>query len=170
MVIIQSKNVFLRNINSTTDNLEEYLSWLRDTDTNKFIVSAKSDYSMGELVDYVNQKNLSDDTLFLGIFRVDSQRLIGTIKLEPIDFKEKFAWLGMLIGSKADHGKGYGFEALGLILKLAREELGLKLIYLGVDLENLAARNLYLKHGFKFNSSKLNVMELELDLKFQSIV
>jgi RimJ/RimL family protein N-acetyltransferase len=164
---IQGKKVFLRKIDPTTDNLDVYISWLRDTDTNKFIIAAKLDYSIEELVSYVNQKNFSPNTVFLGTFTVDTQRFIGTIKLEPIDFREKSAWLGMLIGSKTDQGKGYGYEALGLILKYASDELGLNKIYLGVNPHNIVARNLYLKHGFKFQMTKQSVMFLDLALKFK---
>jgi RimJ/RimL family protein N-acetyltransferase len=168
-VKIQGKKVFLRKIDPATDNLDIYLGWLRDTDTNQFILGARQDYSRKELVGYVNQKNFAPDTFFVGIFTNDAQRFIGTIKLEPINFKEKYTWLGMLIGDKSDHGKGFGFEALGLILKFANDELALKKVYLGVDPNNVAARNLYLKSGFKFDTTKLNVMDLDLDLKFKSI-
>ena len=167
---IQGKKVFLRKIDPNTDNLDAYINWLRDTDTNRFIVDAKPDYSIEELVSYVNQKNFSHNTVFLGTFTVDTQRFIGTIKLEPINFREKSAWLGMLIGSKTDQGKGYGYEALGLILKYASDELGLDKIYLGVNPDNIVARNLYLKHGFKFEMTKPSVMFVDLALKFKSIV
>ncbi len=170
MVKIEGKKVFLRKIDPAIDDLDVYLGWLRDTETNNFIISARRDYSREQLIGYVNQKNFALNTVFLGIFTTGVQRFIGTIKLEPIDFDEQSAWLGMLIGSKSDHGQGFGFEALELMLKFANDELGLKEIYLGVDSNNLVARNLYLKSGFKFDLAKLDVMHLDLGKKYNSIV
>lgn len=167
---IQGRKIFLRKIDPNTDDLGAYLGWLRDTSTNKFIVSAKPDYSMETLVSYVNQKNSAVNILFLGIFTVDVKRLIGTIKLEPIDFTDKFAWLGMLIGGKTDQGKGYGSESLDLVLDYAKYKLGLNQIFLGVDPDNEVARRLYMKHGFEFQSLKLNTMVKNLNTDLNSIV
>ena len=49
---------------------------------------------------YIKEKRNKFDCLFLGIFLKDANKHIGNIKLEPIDFENKKATLGILIGDK----------------------------------------------------------------------
>ena len=74
---------------------------------------------------------------------------IGTIKLDPIDFKEGRAWLGVMIGDSAQRGKGYGQSVLQQIAEYSLVTLELKELFLGVHKDNLPALKLYLKQGFK---------------------
>ena len=160
---ILGEKVFLRKLNIIEDNFDDYLGWLRDTQNNNFIETARTNYTMSELVAYVDQKNNAEDVLFLGIFLIESNRLVGTIKLEPIDKDSQHAWLGILIGDPEDHRKGYGSEAIMLLLNHARNDLQLKQIFLGVNSSNLPAINLYKKIGFQFAKFKLNVMFLDIN-------
>jgi RimJ/RimL family protein N-acetyltransferase len=52
-------------------------------------------------------------------------RLIGYAKLDGIGWAHGFARLELGIGDPADRGRGYGSEALNLILRYAFDELNL---------------------------------------------
>lgn len=54
--------------------------------------------------------------------------LLGTGSLEAIDWKNRSAVLGMMIGSPAARGKGYALDATHAILRFAFDELGLNRI------------------------------------------
>jgi RimJ/RimL family protein N-acetyltransferase len=161
-MILTGKKVFLRELTPDTDDFGNYLGWLRDTQNNSYIEAVRKNYTMEELIDYVNLKNSSLNVLFFGIFTIEPQRLIGTVKLEPIDRDIKEAWLGVLIGDPADHRKGFGFDALTLILNHARNDLNLKKIFLGVNPANIPAIYLYEKIGFHFDKSRGNVMFIDI--------
>ena len=99
----------------------------------------------------------SDNCIFLGIF--NNTRHIGNIKFEPIDFIEKYAIMGVLIGDKEWQGKGVFKE----IFKQTSKELyslGINKIYLGVDTNNFNAISSYIKTGFKIIETKDNTHKM----------
>ena len=109
-----------------------------------------------ELREYIEKKSANPDTMFYGIFLLDGDRHIGTIKLEPIDRVNKKAVLGILIGDKREWGKGYGPEAMRLLIDYCIEE-GL-MVGLGVLAQNEAAIRAYKRVGFEEVSRALGAV------------
>jgi ribosomal-protein-alanine N-acetyltransferase len=157
-MILRSEGILLREIDLQRDDLAAYLGWLRDVRNNSFISSARDDFQMSELQTYISQKNESTQSLLLGIFHGETQEMIGTVKLEPIDVAAQTAWLGIMIGEPSARGIGVGFRTLVLLTNYACENLGLKNIYLGVDPSNEPAIALYKKVGFAYSDEVKNVM------------
>jgi RimJ/RimL family protein N-acetyltransferase len=157
------KRLYLKTLNPNFDNLDNYLSWLRDINNNRFIESARKDYSKEELVDYINDKNDSAKALLLGIFENHTSTLFGTIKLEPIDLDTKTGWVGILIGDPNNHGKGYGFESLDILFLYCNSILKIERIFLGVSPNNFPALKLYENFGFLPINDKKNVMYLDIE-------
>lgn len=158
-----STRLSFRRLDPSKDDFRDYLSWLRDTENNQFINSADKDFKLSDLKYFVNQKNESDTAILLGIFLLKKPKLIGTIKLEPIDHSSKSTWLGMLIGDVPSRGQGYGFEALSAVLEYAFNVLMLKKVFLGVDKMNSAARHLYLKIGFRVSEENDSSFTMTID-------
>ena len=156
------KNLYLRELNPDLDELASYLGWLRDVNNNRFIESARNDYSLEELKLYIHSKNNSAQALLFGIFDFHASKLIGTIKLEPIDLEHKTVWLGILIGDPKNQGKGYGFEALDIACNFCNSLLKLHRIFLGVSPDNIPAKKLYKKFGFLPYNDERNLMYLDI--------
>jgi RimJ/RimL family protein N-acetyltransferase len=156
------KRLYLRTLNPDFDNLDNYLNWLRDINNNRFIESARKDYSKAELVEYINGKNDSAKALLLGIFENHTSTLFGTIKLEPIDLDTKTGWVGILIGDPNNHGRGYGFESLDILFLYCSSILKIEKIFLGVSPNNFPALKLYEKIGFLPTGDKDNEMYLDI--------
>lgn len=132
---------------------------------NQYILSADKSYSMQQLVEYIVSRNSSSGALLLAIFLKPDLRMIGTIKLEPIDYSSHIAWLGMLIGDLPSRGQGYGFEALTAVLGHAFNEMQLRRVFLGVDKMNYPAINLYSKIGFHVTEEKDSSFTMAIDPK-----
>ncbi len=75
-------------------------------------------------------------------------RPVGCVHYQRIDREEGTAEYGIFIGEDDAIGKGYGSEAADLALKYAKEELGLKRVYLRVFAFNAAAISSYTHAGF----------------------
>lgn len=83
-----------------------------------------------------------------GIELRENKKLIGTIHLSEINYKNKDANIGFWL-SKKYWGKGLAKEALNLILNFGFKKLKLKRIQARVLHKNIRARNLLKSSGFK---------------------
>ena len=83
------------------------------------------------------------------IVLLEGDTLIGQISLHNIDHLNRNAFFGLAIGEAEHRGKGYGTEALRLVLNYGFNTLNLHNIMLSVDADNIAAVNCYKKLGFK---------------------
>ncbi|NQS89568.1 GNAT family N-acetyltransferase [Patescibacteria group bacterium] len=146
--IINGERIYLRELNQE-DISPEYCNWLNDPMVNKFLETKKT--TIEELKQYVKEKKENSNCLFLGIFLKENNKHIGNIKLEPIDFNNKRATIGILIGNKDYWGKGIAAEATKLLVNYAFNSLDLKEVNLGVISENKAAIKVYKKVGFKID-------------------
>lgn len=140
-------DVYLRGL--TEDDADgSYLNWLNDQEVTKYLESGFFPYSKSNLKEYIISKSFRSDAVMLAIVEKKSERHIGNVKLEPINWIHRTAEFGILIGEKDVHGKGYGTQVLRLILDYAFFTLNLRKITLGVVAENTAAVRLYKKMGF----------------------
>lgn len=76
--------------------------------------------------------------------------LIGTANLVEIDWKNKNAFHGMMLGDKEMRGKGYGLDTVMAIMKFSFEELGLQRLDSSIIQYNEASLKMYIeKCGWK---------------------
>lgn len=143
---IDGTNIYLKILDKENAT-EEYCDWLNDPIANKYLETRQA--TVSDLKKYVTEKFEAGDCLFFGIFWKENNKHIGNIKLEPIDFTDKKATLGILIGDKNFWGKGIGTETVNLIADYAFNDLKLGEVNLGVISENKPAIRLYEKCGFK---------------------
>ena len=76
----------------------------------------------------------------LGIYLRDSGRVIGDVALQDIDRANRSCTVGMGIARIADRGRGYGKQALSLLLGYGFRYLGLERIAANTLDVNAAAR------------------------------
>ncbi len=74
---------------------------------------------------------------------------IGNSGLHAIDWKNRSAELGIVIGEKDYWDRGCGTDAVRLLLRLAFGEMNLHRVYLRVDEDNLRGIRCYEKCGFQ---------------------
>ncbi|HKZ70991.1 MAG TPA: GNAT family protein [Anaerolineales bacterium] len=86
--------------------------------------------------------------VFLAIRTLVEDRLIGTALLDGIGWPHGFGWLGIGIGEREFWGKGYGTDAVQVILRYAFTELNLWRVSLSVLATNARAIRAYEKCGF----------------------
>lgn len=143
-----SKLVRIAEISEKPADLLLYLGWLRDIKHNKFIEGARENYELEDLIAYIEEKKLSANARLWGIYTIH-HAFVGTIKLEPINLAQSDAWLGIMIGTPSNRGKGYAKAAIELVCQYATSNLGITSIKLGVKKSNLSAFQLYINLGFE---------------------
>jgi RimJ/RimL family protein N-acetyltransferase len=143
---IEGNRIYMKILNEN-DATSQYCSWINDKEVNKYLESKKA--TIEELKKYIKTRLKDPNSLFFGIFLRKNDLHIGNVKLEPINFKNGIATLGILIGEKIIWSKGYGTEALNNIIEYAFKVLNLGEINLGVLKNNIGAIKAYEKAGFK---------------------
>jgi diamine N-acetyltransferase len=95
------------------------------------------------------ETQLDDDSgRIFGIETLDGA-LLGNIGLHRINWKDRFAELGIVIGERPFWSQGYGTDAIRTLLRFAFRQMNLHRVFLRVFEYNQRAMRCYEKCGFK---------------------
>ena len=139
-------NVYLSPI--SLDDVEEYTHMVNNNIVSVGLGSAvyASIYCVDRELEIL--KNLKTSHNF-AVRLIENDELLGNIGFNDIDSVNKSGTLGIMLGNEKYYGKGYGKEALMLLLDYGFSFLNLRNIALYVFEYNEIAYNLYKKVGFK---------------------
>ncbi|MFC4560208.1 GNAT family N-acetyltransferase [Virgibacillus kekensis] len=145
--MFQSKRLRLRKVEK--DDTEQYHKWRNDMDVMESTNPALDLYSKEETRQFVENVLIgSSSSKSYIIMEKESGTVIGITSLINVDLKNRNAECIIDIGEKEYWGRGYGREALELLLHYAFQELNLHRISLKVFSFNEKAIHLYKKLGF----------------------
>ena len=139
-------NVYLSPI--SLDDVEEYAEMVNDIK-----VSVGLGYlSYTNIIDFESEKEFLISAKKEKMFAVrllKNDELLGNIGFNSVDLLNRTAVIGIMLGNPNYQRKGYGIEAVKLILDYGFSFLNLRNISLNVFEYNEVAYNLYKKAGFK---------------------
>jgi RimJ/RimL family protein N-acetyltransferase len=101
------------------------------------------------------------DTFWFSIRTLGEDRLLGDIDLSVINWGSRDAFVGLGIGERDFWGKGYGTDAMKLVLRYAFLELNLRRVTLNVFEYNERAIRSYEKAGFRLEGSQRQAIQRE---------
>ena len=130
------------------DDIEEYTEMINDIKVSVGLGSV----SYTNITDFESEKEFLTSIKKEKMFAVrlfENDELLGNIGFNSLDMVNRNGVLGVLIGNPKHQRKGYGTEALKLILDYGFSFLNLRNISLKVFEYNKPAYNLYKKIGFK---------------------
>ena len=99
-------------------------------------------------MDSVQERMNRRKDFYFAIERVSDDKFLGTTALHDVDWLSHSATLGITIHESEDWSKGYGTEAVELILDYAWKHLNLRRVELMVHAFNERAVRVYEKCGF----------------------
>jgi RimJ/RimL family protein N-acetyltransferase len=150
--------------------------WARDSEYWRLLASdAAYTHSVKSTKDWL-EKELEKDSPSFYLFAIRSledDRLIGEIGLDGISWSQGDTFVGISIGDRADWGKGYGTDAMRVILRYAFKELNLRRVTLDVFEYNPRAIRSYEKVGFTHEGRARKYLHREgqrYDLLFMGIL
>ncbi len=146
--LIKGKKINLRKI-LIKDVNQEYVKWLNDFETNKFMETRHSNHNIGKIIQYIKECKLNNSILLAICLKKKKNLHIGNIKIGQINNFHKTAEISYFIGNKNEWGKGYGSEAVQLAVEYAFKTLNLYKCLAGVYGSNVGSYNLLKKTGFK---------------------
>jgi len=159
---IEGKRIYFKNL-TEKDATKRYCQWLNDPEVNRYLETKAA--TVEGLREYIKTKNEDPNSLFLGIFFKKNNQHIGNIKLEPLNFKKKKAFLGLLIGDKNYWGIGIGTEATKLIVDHCFYELNLDKAEAAMIAENIGSFKIHEKLGFKVDKIENNIISMSINSK-----
>ena len=139
-------NIYLRPLDM--EDIDSFVLWLNDEEVRQYLMRMSPLNKIREK-DFMENLYNDDRNVVLGITLKENDQLIGNTALNKISIPYRQASLGIVIGDKACWSKGYGTEALNLMLGHGFDQLNLHRIFLTVLSFNARAIRAYEKAGFR---------------------
>lgn len=142
---IKGERVYLSPIN--IEDAEKYTEWLNDLEITINLSMAHNTYTLDQEKEAL--RSLSAEGYNFAIVNQEDDQLLGNCGLMNVDLINQIGEVGIFIGNKNFWNKGYGTEAMQLLLDYAFNLLNLNNIELKVYAFNRRAIKCYKKCGFK---------------------
>jgi RimJ/RimL family protein N-acetyltransferase len=145
---LEGERIYLKPF--TKEHASDWVRWTQDEEVTRY--SVMRPYTLEEELKFLEEqeKDPNPELIFV-IFLKENDKKIGNCgihKSKNKNYSDK-TFTGLIIGEKNEWGKGYGTDVMKTLLKYAKEELGIKELYLNVDIPNISAQKVYEKCGFK---------------------
>ena len=144
---IVGERIYLRTL-SSEDVGDNYVKWMRDEETVRFLESRCKTDTLENLREYVKAINESRTDFLFGIFLRENDVHIGNIKVGDVDYVHQHGNVGIMIGDKNSRGKSCGRESIQLVTKYAFEELNLNSLIAGIYANNTGCYKAFLSAGY----------------------
>lgn len=132
-----------------SDVSEEYVAWLNNPKTNRFLESRFVQHSVHTTRAFVRAALESTDTLMLGMRSPSAGgQHVGNIKLGPIDTRHGLGEVGLLIGAPTAWGRGFGRTSISVLCDIAARQLGLRKLTAGCYASNIGSQKAFAAAGF----------------------
>jgi RimJ/RimL family protein N-acetyltransferase len=141
---ITGKSVYLSPMN--TEDAEIYVKWLSDLSIAENLGNAVKTISVTGEKEWIEKNS---HLCQYAIVKLETDELIGNCGFNDLNHIKQCGEVGLFIGDEENRNKGYGTEALKLLVSFGFDYLNLNNIMLKVFEFNERAIKCYKKVGFK---------------------
>ena len=148
MLTLNGKHIYLRALEP--EDLD-FIYTIENDESIWELSSTQTPYSRYLINEYLENahKDIYEVKQLRLLIANDNHESIGLIDLFDCDFKNKRAGIGILIYSKPSRQKGFGDEALKLLMSYAKSHLDLHQLFCNISEDNNVSLNLFENNGFK---------------------
>ena len=108
-----------------------------------------SRFLIRQYLENANQDIYEAKQLRLAICNFGDDNAIGLIDIFDFDPKNNRAGIGIVIQKETDRSKGYGKEALGIVIAYSFKQLQLHQLFVNIAVHNVSSLNLFTTFGFE---------------------
>jgi RimJ/RimL family protein N-acetyltransferase len=126
-----------------------YLRWINDFQTARTLGVLARPKTLEQETAWYESTAVDDARYVFTIYERSTGRAVGNCDLYGVDMRNRRAEVGIMIGEPDARGRGYGTEAMRLLLDYGFTVLGLHSVMLCVYEYNHAGRRCYDKAGFR---------------------
>ncbi len=142
---LSGEKVYLSPIN--LEDYENYVKWLNNPNITQYLDCNDSLITLSKEKELLEK--IANTEFSFAIVKQEDDTLLGNVGITKIDYKNGKGELGIFIGEEDNLSKGYGSEAIKLILNFAFNEIRLHNVMLTVFSSNPRAIKAYTKCGFQ---------------------
>lgn len=143
----RSERLYLKLL-STADVDDRMVSWHQDTDSMQFYTRSGRLWTNADIERDIKTGLDSKSHFIYGVYVHDGDVCVGTVKIGPIDWKNRISDLVALIGDRAYLGKGLAVEAIRLAGEVAFEHYDIRKLFGGMYESNISSIKAYTKAGW----------------------
>ena len=135
-------------------DLDNVMAWINDEEVTRNLGSGVITYPVSRMqeeqfLEIAGRSGASESNKIFAIETIAERKYIGGIDLRGINWIDRQAEIGIVIGDKSYWGKGYGTDAMRVIMRLGFDKMNLHRLWLHVHDYNQRAVASYEKCGFK---------------------
>jgi RimJ/RimL family protein N-acetyltransferase len=145
--MLETERLILRPLERS--DLNAIKQWKNDADIKELLGGFSVGFSDDDMIEWYNSRGGKQNDIRYGLAIRDTAELIGYTGLYDIDWVNRRAEFGILIGNKEYWNQVFGVEATQAMLKFAFQDLGLHRVFLEVLALHKTAVKLYTKCGFR---------------------
>jgi [ribosomal protein S5]-alanine N-acetyltransferase len=126
-----------------------YGNWIHDAKVTEHLTAGAFPYSDDELESYFERHINNRNAIFFSVVDKKSGKHIGNARLHSIDWVDRKATRGIMIGDRSVWGQGLGLEVINLLSAYAFERLNLNKLKSFTLVENIGVRKVNERAGYK---------------------
>lgn len=131
------------------EDIPKALKFMNDPEIKRFLTPGIPFlYTLEDETKWYDGQSAMKDTYNFAIESLDEKNYIGGCGINSLDWKNSVAVVGIYIGEKTFWGKGYGTDAMNVLIKFIFEQMNINKIKLNVYDFNERAVKSYEKSGF----------------------
>ena len=133
-------------------DLDAIMKWINDEEVTDFLAGGMLTYPVSSLAEekFIEAAAKSSDTgKSFAIETIAERKYIGGVSFHAINWLNRSAGLGITIGDKSFWGRGYGTDAMRVMMRMGFDKMNLHRLWLHVYDYNPRAIASYDKCGFK---------------------
>jgi len=133
-------------------DLDAVMKWINDEEVTDFLAGGMLTYPVSSIAEekFIEAAAKSSDTeKSFAIETLAERKYLGGVAFHAINWLNHTAGVGITIGDKSFWGRGYGTDAMRLMMRLGFDKMNLHRLWLHVYDYNQRALASYEKCGFK---------------------
>ena len=128
------------------DITDDYVEWFSDEIVTEFLES--KDLTREDCVAFLDEGKQTSGWFMYAICDVQSNEIIGTAKIGPIDRKAMTSDLVVIIGKREFWGRGLATQAISLASRIAFKDHHIRKLHGGMYQNNIGSIKAYLRAGW----------------------
>ena len=129
------------------DDVDHIMEWINEPDVTRNFADMSKKITREQELSFLEQM-IESETDRLYAIEDDDGRYLGNAGIHKIYWPAKNGRVGLVIGRRDAHGKGYGQRALRLLCEKGFAELELHKLWLIHFVDNARMHHIATKHGF----------------------